>query len=157
MGDRVIQVKNDYDNDVFNGDVGHVTAVASGAATIDFSAPSEPGQAVEIKGGEARQRRAGLRCEHPQEPGQRVPGPWWWPCTAAIGSCLQRNLLYTAVTPGEAVLLCRGQSVGDRRRGGGASRVTAVDAVGGAADWGVTSAIPPPQQPSLQRRHQLRL
>lgn len=36
VGDRVIQTKNDYDNDVFNGDIGLVQEVAGPSLTIDF-------------------------------------------------------------------------------------------------------------------------
>ncbi len=35
-GDRVIQVRNDYDNDIFNGDVGRVLEVVGGALRVDF-------------------------------------------------------------------------------------------------------------------------
>ena len=36
VGDRVIQVRNDYDNDIFNGDVGRVTKVDPVSAIVDF-------------------------------------------------------------------------------------------------------------------------
>lgn len=36
VGDRVIQTKNDYDNDVFNGDVGKVTEATETSLTVDF-------------------------------------------------------------------------------------------------------------------------
>ena len=36
VGDRVLQTRNDYDNDIFNGDVGRVLSVDAGALTIDF-------------------------------------------------------------------------------------------------------------------------
>ena len=35
-GDRVLQVKNDYDTDVFNGDVGRIAQVEGEAITVDF-------------------------------------------------------------------------------------------------------------------------
>jgi len=36
VGDRVLQNRNDYDNDVFNGDVGTVVGVDTGALDVDF-------------------------------------------------------------------------------------------------------------------------
>ena len=36
VGDRVLQNRNDYDNDVFNGDVGTVIGVGAGALDVDF-------------------------------------------------------------------------------------------------------------------------
>lgn len=36
VGDRVMQTRNNYDHDVFNGDVGEVTDVAGGICTVDF-------------------------------------------------------------------------------------------------------------------------
>ncbi|MCB9762888.1 MAG: ATP-dependent RecD-like DNA helicase [Alphaproteobacteria bacterium] len=36
VGDRVIQVRNDYDNDIFNGDVGRVTGAGVSSLEVDF-------------------------------------------------------------------------------------------------------------------------
>ncbi|MEE2751106.1 MAG: ATP-dependent RecD-like DNA helicase [Myxococcota bacterium] len=36
VGDRVLQNRNDYDNDVFNGDVGTVVGVDAGSLEVDF-------------------------------------------------------------------------------------------------------------------------
>jgi exodeoxyribonuclease V alpha subunit len=36
VGDRVLQTRNDYDNDVFNGDVGTVLTAEGGTLSIDF-------------------------------------------------------------------------------------------------------------------------
>jgi exodeoxyribonuclease V alpha subunit len=36
VGDRVLQTKNDYDLDIFNGDIGRILSVEGGAFTIDF-------------------------------------------------------------------------------------------------------------------------
>lgn len=36
LGDRVIQTRNDYENDVFNGDVGRVVEAHPAALTVDF-------------------------------------------------------------------------------------------------------------------------
>ena len=70
-GDKVMQVVNDYERDVFNGDLGVV-------AGID---PEEGELVVSFEGrdGGLRLRRAGragagLCHHHPQEPGLGVPG-----------------------------------------------------------------------------------
>ena len=36
VGDRVMQNRNDYQRDIFNGDVGFVVAAADGALTVDY-------------------------------------------------------------------------------------------------------------------------
>ena len=66
-GDRVMQVRNNYDLDVFNGDVGHV----DGDSTSRTTSPASTSTAgrVELRLPGARRAGPGLRLFDPQEPG----------------------------------------------------------------------------------------
>jgi ATP-dependent exoDNAse (exonuclease V) alpha subunit len=65
-GDKVMQIENDYDKEVYNGDIGYIDDVnpADGELTASFD-----GRSVR----RTRHPRAGLRRDHPQEPGLRIP------------------------------------------------------------------------------------
>ena len=107
VGDRVLQSVNNYDKDVFNGDLGWVTGVdhAAGRITVnfeetdveyDFSEPDElqPSFAMTVhraQGGEFPAVVVPLLTQH-------------YPM-------LQRNLLYTAITRGRKLVVV----VGSRR------------------------------------------
>ena len=70
VGDKVMQTVNDYDKDVFNGDIGRIAEDRRGGAGDD--------RPLRRTAGEVRLQRAGraapvLRHDRPQEPGQRIP------------------------------------------------------------------------------------
>ena len=70
-GDRVMETQNDYDREVFNGDLGMVARIDEdeGAVVVDFE-----GREVIYPFGELDTLGAGV-CDHdPQEPGFGVPG-----------------------------------------------------------------------------------
>ena len=71
IGDKVMQVENDYDKEVYNGDLGVVREHRSRGVGDD--------DRVRRAAGDVRLRRTGrgrarLRNDHPQEPGLGVPG-----------------------------------------------------------------------------------
>ena len=73
IGDKVMQVENDYDKEVYNGDLG----------VVPRSIPKTSEMVIDVRraGGDLRLRRAGrggarLRHHHPQEPGLRSIRPW---------------------------------------------------------------------------------
>ena len=82
-GDRVMQVKNNYDvlwastdgkevgMGIFNGDIGQITAIdpSSGLVTVDFE-----GHLAQYTPRHDDPAGARLRRHRPQGPGQRVPG-----------------------------------------------------------------------------------
>src|SRR5438132_8184691 len=70
-GDKVMQIENDYDKEVYNGDFGVVARIdmEQSELTVDFDG----------RGGDLRLHRAGragprLRDDDPQEPGFGIPG-----------------------------------------------------------------------------------
>jgi len=92
VGDRVIQVQNDYDAEVFNGDVGRVVARAGAGFVVDFDGKTlerQPGDldglqlawAISIHKSQGSEYPAVIIIAHPSH---RI--------------MLRRNLLYTAIT-----------------------------------------------------------
>jgi hypothetical protein len=78
-GDKVMQIANDYEKEVFNGDVGTIDAIDEGNSELSVLFPTseawrrrQPGRGLWL--GRARQPGAGLCLHDPQEPGQRIPG-----------------------------------------------------------------------------------
>ncbi len=91
-GDRVIQVRNDYDNDVFNGDVGRITAVEGGSLVVDFD-----GREVTLVGEQLDQVELAYAISIHKSQGSEYPA-----VVVALHTShfvmLRRNLLYTAIT-----------------------------------------------------------
>ena len=76
-GDKVMQIENDYDKEVYNGDIGHVADVDPEAGELTAS--------FEGAGDRLRLRRVGhagscLRGDGAQKPGARNTRPWSFPC-----------------------------------------------------------------------------
>ena len=92
MGDRVIQTRNDYDNEVFNGDVGRVTGVSDGVLSIDFD-----GRAVQLQGESLDALDLAYAISIHKSQGSEYPA-----VVAVVHHShfvmLRRNLIYTAVT-----------------------------------------------------------
>jgi exodeoxyribonuclease V alpha subunit len=119
-GDRVIQVKNDYDNDIFNGDTGRVVTAGSGGLIVDFDGREialtgealdviEPAWAISIHKSQGSEYRAVVVVLH-----------------RAHRIMLRRNLLYTAMTRAREFCCV----VGDRW-----ALQTAVQTAGGVSRW----------------------
>ncbi|HEX2731123.1 MAG TPA: ATP-dependent RecD-like DNA helicase [Polyangiaceae bacterium] len=92
--DRVMQLRNDYDREVFNGDVGFVSAVDSEARklTVDFE-----GKSVEYESSELEQLSLAYATSIHKSQGSEYPVVVI-PFLMAHFPMLSRNLLYTAVT-----------------------------------------------------------
>ena len=91
-GDRVLQVRNDYDNDIFNGDVGRVVSVGEGGIVVSFD-----GQRVVLTGEKLSDLQLAYAISVHKSQGSEYP--------AVITVLhrvhrimLKRNLLYTAIT-----------------------------------------------------------
>jgi exodeoxyribonuclease V alpha subunit len=92
VGDRVIQARNNYDLDIFNGDVGRVEELQGSTLTVDFDGRRvdlsaeqiddlDPAWAISIHKSQGSEYPAVLVCLHRSH---RI--------------MLRRNLLYTAIT-----------------------------------------------------------
>jgi exodeoxyribonuclease V alpha subunit len=107
QGDRVMQLVNDYDKEVFNGDVGRIT----GANRIDRSVRVDfDGLLVEYTADELDALTHAYAISVHKSQGSEYPAVVL-PLTEQHYVMLQRNLLYTAVTRGKRLVVL----VGTRR------------------------------------------
>ncbi|HJN75221.1 MAG TPA: ATP-dependent RecD-like DNA helicase [Myxococcota bacterium] len=122
-GDRVLQVRNDYDNDIFNGDVGRVTGVEGEALTIDFD-----GREVVLVGEQLDQIELAYAISIHKSQGSE------YRAVVVVLSTghhvmLRRNLIYTAVTRAREFCSIVGspRAIGTAvRRSGGDRRFTGL-------------------------------
>lgn len=109
LGDRVIHTRNDYEKEVFNGDMGRVVAIAEDSLTVAFPertvayAPDElsdlqPAFAVTVHRSQGSEYDVVVVPVVPQH-----------------HLMLQRNLLYTAVTRARKLLVLVGSAAAIRR------------------------------------------
>ena len=106
VGDRVMQLRNNYDKDVYNGDIGFVTGAdpAERKLTVDFD-----GWPVEYASGDLDELTLAYATTIHKSQGSEYP--------AVIVllhrqhfMMLQRNLLYTAITRGKKLVLVIGDA-----------------------------------------------
>ncbi len=105
-GDKVMQTVNDYDKDVFNGDIGHITAVR----------PDDQELTIQFDGRDVLYDFADLDALVPayattihKAQGSEYPAVVI-PVTTQHAMMLQRPLLYTAVTRGQRLVVLVGQT-----------------------------------------------
>lgn len=103
VGDRVIQTRNDYEKEVFNGDMGRICDVSSdGTVTIAF-----PEQRVSYSGGELSDLRPAFAITVHRSQGGEFPCVVV-PLVPSHRMMLQRNLLYTAITRAKQLVVLVG-------------------------------------------------
>ncbi|MCU0662227.1 MAG: ATP-dependent RecD-like DNA helicase [Myxococcota bacterium] len=104
LGDKVMQIRNNYDLDVFNGDIGRVTREDEelGALEVTF-----PDRKVSYPSSELDQLVLAYACSVHKSQGSEYPA-----VVIALHTqhyvLLQRNLLYTAVTRGKRLVVIVG-------------------------------------------------
>jgi exodeoxyribonuclease V alpha subunit len=93
VGDRVMQIKNDYDKNVFNGDIGIVQSVDSEehVMTVLFN------EVVEYEGGDLNELTLAYACTIHKSQGSEYPVVVM-PLMMSHYIMLQRNLVYTGIT-----------------------------------------------------------
>ncbi|MBR4985496.1 MAG: ATP-dependent RecD-like DNA helicase [Proteobacteria bacterium] len=92
IGDRVMQLKNDYENDVYNGDIGKIVQTVGNKTIVDFD-----GRMVEVKRQNLDNLALAYACTVHKSQGSEYPAV----VCAFLRSqsfMLQRNLIYTALT-----------------------------------------------------------
>jgi exodeoxyribonuclease V alpha subunit len=120
-GDKVMQIENDYDKEVYNGDIGYVEAVEpdDGELTASFD-----GRSVAYGFGELDTLVPAYAATIHKSQGSEYPAVVI-PVMTQHYTMLQRNLLYTGVTRGKRLVVLVGQkkavaiavrSVSGRRR-----------------------------------------
>jgi exodeoxyribonuclease V alpha subunit len=104
-GDKVMQTVNNYDKDVFNGDIGWITAVDTeeGVIRVNFD-----GRLVEYEFGELDELSLAYAATIHKSQGSEYPAVVI-PLATEHYVLLERNLLYTAVTRGKKLVVIIGQ------------------------------------------------
>ena len=104
VGDRVMQTRNNYDKDVYNGDMGYVTEIDLENQTLAVSIDDRP---IEYEWSEADELALAYAVSVHKAQGSEYP-VIVMPLLTQHYLMLQRNLLYTAIT--------RARSGGARRQ-----------------------------------------
>jgi exodeoxyribonuclease V alpha subunit len=104
-GDKVMQIENDYDKEVYNGDLGFITSIdlELGSLVIDFDGRAVTYQAAELD----RVVLAYATTIHKSQ-GSEYPAVVI-PVTTQHFPMLQRNLIYTGITRGKRLVVLVGQ------------------------------------------------
>ena len=99
VGDRVMQLKNYYDKDVYNGDTGLIITRHEEGAVVDFE-----GRVVNYTKEHLSMLNLAYACSIHKSQGSEYPAVII-PCLEEHWSMLQRDLLYTAVTRGQRLVV----------------------------------------------------
>jgi len=105
MGDKVMQIKNDYDRGVFNGDIGVVSHIASNRQSLQVAFAD--GRAVRYQRDDLKQLMHAFAVTVHKSQGSEYPVVVL-PLTMGHYVMLQRNLLYTALTRGKRLVVLVG-------------------------------------------------
>ncbi len=103
-GDRVIQLRNNYDLNVFNGDVGHIAAIDPGDQTLTVNVDD---RRVEYDWASADELTHAYAISVHRSQGSEYPAVVM-PVMTTHYIMLQRNLLYTAVTRAQRLVVLVG-------------------------------------------------
>ena len=105
VGDKVMQIQNDYDKDAFNGDIGFVAAIDTDEAEvlIDFD-----GRQIVYEFGELDEVTLAYATTIHKSQGSEYPAVVI-PVLTQHYPMLQRNLLYTGITRGARLVVLIGQ------------------------------------------------
>src|ERR1700722_6088207 len=103
-GDKVLQTRNNYDKNVFNGDVGRVVAIdeAESEVTVEFD-----GRRVTYDFGEIDELKLAYSLTIHKSQGSEYPAVVI-PLHTQHFMMLQRNLLYTGITRGKKLVVVIG-------------------------------------------------
>jgi exodeoxyribonuclease V alpha subunit len=104
-GDKVMQVENNYDKDVYNGDLGIIARLdpAAGELAVDFD-----GRTVGYSAGELDELALAYATTIHKSQGSEYPAVVI-PLATQHYPMLQRNLVYTGVTRGKRLVVLVGQ------------------------------------------------
>ncbi len=104
-GDKVMQIENDYDKDIFNGDIGYIDDVDPAAAELVASFDGRP---VTFLFGELDSLVPAYAATIHKSQGSEYPAVVI-PLLTQHYAMLQRNLLYTGITRGKKLVVLVGQ------------------------------------------------
>ncbi len=107
-GDKVIQLRNNYEKEVFNGDIGHIAEITNEPVSIHVA--FEGNARVRYEPGELDELQLAYAVTIHKAQGSEFPAVVV-PLASQHFPMLQRNLLYTAITRGKRLVVI----VGERR------------------------------------------
>ena len=104
-GDKIIQLVNNYDKEVFNGDIGRITVIdqEEGLVQVDYE-----GREVEYEFGELDEIALAYATSIHKSQGSEYPAVVI-PLAMQHYTLLERNLIYTGVTRGKKLVVIIGQ------------------------------------------------
>ena len=105
MGDKVIQTENDYDKEVFNGDIGQISAIDAFEREVRIRFASRE---VAYDYGELDEIALAYAITIHKAQGSEFPAVVI-PVATQHYMMLQRNLIYTGVTRGKQLVVLTGQ------------------------------------------------
>ena len=105
-GDKVIQTRNNYDHDVFNGDIGRIREITTEPVKIRVVFDDQ--REVEYEPGELDELQLAYAITIHKSQGSEFPAVVI-PVSAQHYIMLQRNLIYTGVTRGKRVVVLIGE------------------------------------------------
>ncbi len=123
MGDKVIQTRNNYDKDAFNGDIGRVSHIEADPLRVEVR--FDDGRMAVYETGDLDELRPAWAITIHKSQGSEFPAVII-PVSTQHYVMLQRNLIYTGVTRGRKLVIL----VGDRK-----ALEIAVRQAGGAKRW----------------------
>jgi exodeoxyribonuclease V alpha subunit len=98
VGDKVMQIRNNYDKEVYNGDVGRIVAVRAEEQKLIVAYPSGSGTVeVEYESPDIEELVLAYAVSVHKAQGSEFPAVVM-PLVTGHFMLLQRNLLYTAIT-----------------------------------------------------------
>ncbi|MDD4570200.1 MAG: ATP-binding domain-containing protein, partial [Tepidanaerobacteraceae bacterium] len=106
-GDKVMQVKNNYDKEVFNGDLGHIIKVDDEGRVLVSFADAWKEKEVIYQGQEMEELSLSYALSVHKSQGSEFPVVIM-PITTQHYVMLQRNLVYTAITRAKELLVLVG-------------------------------------------------
>jgi exodeoxyribonuclease V alpha subunit len=110
LGDKVMQIKNDYDKNVFNGDIGLVVRAGNSEEDTPLVLELPDGRRADYERNELDQLAHAYAVSIHKSQGSEYPAVVI-PLVTQHFMMLQRNLLYTAITRGKELVVI----VGSRR------------------------------------------
>ena len=137
-GDKVMQIENDYDKEVYNGDIGYIDDVDNNAGEI---IASFDGRSVTYGFGELDTLVPAYAATIHKSQGSEYPAVII-PLLTQHYAMLQRNLLYTGVTRGKRLVILVGQKK---------ALAIAVRNLSGRRRWSKLAEWLCPGSPSLRR------
>lgn len=106
VGDKIIQTRNNYEKEIFNGDIGHIAEITTEPTSIYVSFEGHP--RVEYEPGELDELQLAYAITIHKSQGSEFPAVVI-PLASQHFVMLQRNLLYTAITRGKRLVILVGE------------------------------------------------